>query len=142
REGKKLTLFVAPGSWLGSLSEPTLSRDDYPPERNRNSNLMSCAPSLANSREAVCITLTGIEALEALCSAYEAAELDDKGRTIFSKGATAMPSAPLNQILFGPPGTGKTYATVDAALKVLDPGYLGEHVQNRIALKQRFDELV
>ncbi|ENC9822828.1 AAA family ATPase [Pseudomonas aeruginosa] len=49
---------------------------------------------------------------------------------------------PLNQILFGPPGTGKTYATVDAALAVLDPDYLHVHRDSREALKQRFDALV
>lgn len=48
----------------------------------------------------------------------------------------------LNQILFGPPGTGKTYATIESALKVLDPEYLNEQLGNRKALKQRFDELV
>jgi hypothetical protein len=51
-------------------------------------------------------------------------------------------STALNQILFGPPGTGKTYATVEAALEVLDPGYLSEQRHNRSELKRRFDELV
>lgn len=31
-----------------------------------------------------------------------------------------MPAAELNQILFGPPGTGKTYNTIDRALKIID----------------------
>lgn len=55
---------------------------------------------------------------------------------------TLMRSVPLNQILFGPPGTGKTYATIDAALQVLDPDYLQTQRDNRAVLKQRFDELV
>jgi 5-methylcytosine-specific restriction protein B len=48
----------------------------------------------------------------------------------------------LNQVLFGPPGTGKTYATIDLALEILDPETLREHQKNRAVLKRRFDELV
>ncbi|MDP3845402.1 MAG: AAA family ATPase [Pseudomonas sp.] len=47
----------------------------------------------------------------------------------------------LNQILFGPPGTGKTYATIEAALEILDPQWLTAQRKNRKALKERFDKL-
>ncbi|MFM5718540.1 MULTISPECIES: AAA family ATPase [Aeromonas] len=50
--------------------------------------------------------------------------------------------SPLNQILFGPPGTGKTYHTINKALAILDPAWLEEHETDRQALKARFDELV
>src|SRR5690606_31384414 len=51
-----------------------------------------------------------------------------------------MNRAPLNQILFGPPGTGKTYHTINKALKAI-----GDPIANnpdRNAAKKRFDELV
>ncbi|MFM5590571.1 AAA family ATPase [Aeromonas veronii] len=56
-------------------------------------------------------------------------------------------NAPLNQILFGPPGTGKTYHTINKALAILDPDCLAQHGDDespeaRKALKTRFDELV
>lgn len=48
----------------------------------------------------------------------------------------------LNQILFGPPGTGKTYSTIDAALEILDPTFLEDCQDDRKKLKSRFDEFV
>lgn len=57
------------------------------------------------------------------------------------KMRTRMSKPPLNQILYGPPGTGKTFHTVDKALEILDPEFLETNRSNRIALKNRFDEL-
>lgn len=55
----------------------------------------------------------------------------------------SMPSIyPLNQILFGPPGTGKTYHTINEALAILDPEFLAEQSGQRDVLKKRFDEWV
>lgn len=48
----------------------------------------------------------------------------------------------INRILFGPPGTGKTYHTINQALRILDPDFLDKFSDERGTLKQRFDELV
>ncbi len=48
---------------------------------------------------------------------------------------------PVNKILFGPPGTGKTYRVVNEALELLDPTFLIDHAGDRGALKARFDAL-
>ena len=48
---------------------------------------------------------------------------------------------PVNKILCGPPGTGKTYHTVNEALEILDPEFKEEHLHDRVALKARYDEL-
>ncbi|EPS9544105.1 McrB family protein [Campylobacter jejuni] len=44
---------------------------------------------------------------------------------------------PLNQILYGSPGTGKTYHTIDKALEIL-----GENLESRDEKKAKFDEYV
>ena len=48
----------------------------------------------------------------------------------------------LNRILTGPPGTGKTYATIDEAVSIIDADFFVENRGNRTELKARFDELV
>lgn len=62
--------------------------------------------------------------------------------------AASVGKVALNRILFGPPGTGKTYSTIEAALEVLDPDFLaGQRLNSasedelRLALKNRVDEL-
>lgn len=75
---------------------------------------------------------------------FEQQDDDDQsgsGRST-SMSSTSATGQPLNQILFGPPGTGKTFSTVDAALAILDPGFLENNLTDRNALKKRFDALV
>ncbi|WP_236342121.1 McrB family protein [Aeromonas veronii] len=48
----------------------------------------------------------------------------------------------INQILFGPPGTGKTYNTVAEALDIIEPGIVEYHIDDRDELQGRFGELV
>lgn len=59
-----------------------------------------------------------------------------------SSGIYRDRNIPLNQILFGPPGTGKTYKTVEMAVEIADPNWLAENESNRIAIKAKYDELV
>lgn len=47
----------------------------------------------------------------------------------------------INQILFGPPGTGKTYQTISTALSIIDPEFFRTNEKNREALVAKFKEL-
>lgn len=63
------------------------------------------------------------------------------------KGEITEDRVALNTIFFGPPGTGKTYATVSRAVEIIDPSFRpirereGGSDKSRTAIKQRFDEL-
>lgn len=60
------------------------------------------------------------------------------------EGTTMPPAtaASLNTILYGPPGTSKTFRAIDHALRIIDPAFAAAHAKDRKALKLRFDELV
>lgn len=60
----------------------------------------------------------------------------DNDRLEISVSEPKNPKTPLNQILFGPPGTGKTYNTINLALEIV-----GENIQNipRQEIKALFD---
>ena len=51
-------------------------------------------------------------------------------------------SMDLNQIFFGPPGTGKTYNTINESIRIVDPAFFAEHRNDRKALRMRFQELL
>lgn len=68
--------------------------------------------------------------------------LDDIIVTEEEDRPVSVPEQPLNQILFGAPGTGKTWHSVNLALAILDPDFLAEHASDRGLLKARFDEWV
>ena len=48
----------------------------------------------------------------------------------------------LNKILFGPPGTGKTYNTINEAVKIADEKFYEENKTNRQKLQERFNQLL
>ena len=59
------------------------------------------------------------------------------------KGTTMNATMSLNQILFGPPGTGKTFNTINKAIEIIENRFLSSEelkVENRKALKDKFEE--
>lgn len=139
REGGKLGLFVAPGDWQQAI--PGLESDPYSRERTRHSGLASCAPALDLGNPALLIKLPDIAKLEAFCLAYESDSMDEVITLQATTHSSEDNAPPLNQILFGPPGTGKTYDTINAALEILDPEALALAGNDRDKIRHRFAEL-
>lgn len=143
-DNKRVTLHLEPGAWLNEVENLLREVTPYAPDKSRSSNLAANAPRLGPGNAILSVVVPDRAGLEALCLAYAESAPHTEAR-----GATAMPEAtvskskrpPLNQILFGPPGTGKTHATVNKALEVLAPEFLAVHGDDRKVLKARFDEL-
>jgi len=66
--------------------------------------------------------------------------LNDKWNNTKPSRNTMLTSIPHNQILFGPPGTGKTYNVIDKALAILAPELLQQAGIDRAALQTKFAE--
>jgi len=71
--------------------------------------------------------------------------LGDRIRNIISLNNTIMENQKLkkeslNQILFGPPGTGKTYNTINKAIHIINPDF--NLNQDRKIIKQEFERLM
>ncbi|AXA84489.1 McrB [Lysobacter oculi] len=116
-----------------------LTVTEYPPEKSRNHHLKSHAPALAAGERAFSVNVASAEALTQLCDWYDS-EISQTAPS--STSSIVMPiNQPLNQILFGPPGTGKTFHTIDKAVAILDPAFYSARNDEREPMKQRFDEL-
>lgn len=90
------------------------------------------------------IQLTQLKPYSYIMKFITSTNADSCSINTISKDSTKA-NSPLNQILFGPPGTGKTYHTINKALEILDPACLEQNDKSdeaRAAQKIRFDELV
>ena len=65
--------------------------------------------------------------------------IDNKGLDM-EKNSIRENNIFLNTILFGPPGTGKTFNTIDETLKIIDNEFYLSNRDNRQALKSKFEE--
>jgi hypothetical protein len=68
-------------------------------------------------------------------------DLEEDNLNNIAKKRTFM-DGNLNTILFGPPGTGKTFNSINEALKIVDPIYFEANEHDREKLTERFKELL
>lgn len=90
------------------------------------------------------VDVESVEALQALVALLGG----QPGLKRDNQNKEQLPMYPLNQILFGPPGTGKTYSTTEMAVKIADNAWYQqttrEHHDNdlRELVKERYKALV
>lgn len=115
----------------------------YLKEETRNDHLQTHAQSLADGNDAFALIIKTEAELKKLCKWYESGSVGPE--TSFNvSNQEDKNMQPLNQILFGPAGTGKTYHTVNYAVQIIDPDFYDAHKEpeKREILKKEFQKYV
>jgi 5-methylcytosine-specific restriction protein B len=149
RQNKNVTLCLSnSGNWLERIRSQVSAVREYDANESRNSNLGANAPELAIGNTMVSLVVDTLSALERVCAAYEEEASMTSLKESNNNNKELSMSTPLNQILCGPPGTGKTYATTEMAVRITEPEWFqdicGTHDGEalREAVKSKYDELV
>lgn len=112
----------------------------YDKDKSRNHHLKQHAKKLNIGNEAYLVTLSSMSELEALCDWYNGCDIPTNSDKSEKNNIEVIKNMALNQILFGPPGTGKTYSTVKYALDIL--GGSEDKIESIQQLKNRFPKQV
>lgn len=140
-DNKSAKLWLEPGPWLDTVKAQLKDIEHYAADKSRNEHLDANAPRLARGWPAVYLMVPTRAALLALFDAYDTPEATVNDMTNSPSPSLEDLHIPLNQILYGPAGTGKTYATIRETLRILDPSFFAAHVSSPTMLKERFDAL-
>ncbi|HEO9725178.1 TPA: AAA family ATPase [Klebsiella aerogenes] len=140
---KKIKIFVDEQPTDPVLSQVTA----YESGKSRNHHLATHAPTLAQENAAWAVEISTLDQLITLCDWY-APHLAKDLPAMENKEKSVKNHTSLNQILFGPPGTGKTYSTLERAVLLAEPSWYSDlESQNlsaekhRQAVKNKYDTL-
>lgn len=134
----RLFLQFTPPKHIQGLQVSSIAKGKSP-----NSNLES-TKTLTKEEEFVQITISNLQQLEALCNWWDEFEANSQESYKISKNEVnqmQVKEQPLNRILFGAAGTGKTFHSINHALSIIENKPLEVLEQEgRTALKTRFDQ--
>lgn len=118
-------------------------KQHYKVNDSRHHHLRSHAKTLDIGNEAFALVIKTEAELKKFCKWYDSGS-PSHGTSLNISNQEDKNMHPLNQILFGPAGTGKTYHTVNHALQIIDPGFYDAHKEpkQRYILKQEFQKYV
>lgn len=151
RDDQVVTVFAPAGAWTNGCA--ALVRREFQAHESRSTGvsaqLATCCPEASKGHAAVTLKLASMEDFDRFVAAYSGQSHGEQVPAVTDSTEldSSSSATPINLILFGPPGTGKTYATIDEALRILDPDLLQTQASNpdssqaRATLRRRFDEL-
>ncbi|MFW1798517.1 McrB family protein [Acinetobacter nematophilus] len=118
-------------------------KQHYKVNDSRHHHLRSHAKTLDIGNEAFALVIKTEAELKKFCKWYDSGS-PSHGTSLNISNQEDKNMHPLNQILFGPAGTGKTYHTVNHALQIIDPDFYDAHKEpeQREILKQEFQKYV
>ncbi|MBL8281957.1 MAG: AAA family ATPase [Acinetobacter junii] len=152
-EGKKTSFFIQVDPENNGVFQFEFSRKKdgsvakYSENDTRHASLDSLSEYLKVGFKTYHIQIDTLDEFEKFCDWYESENISNHSSLAKNEEKHMKYSQnnhPLNQILFGPAGTGKTYHTVNHALQIIDPDFYEVHKapEQRDILKQEFQKYV
>lgn len=122
-------------------------KQHYTETDSRHHHLKTHAKELDVGNQAYSVIIKDLNDLEKFCHWYELTEYKTELNLINTEEKDMQNhknNQPLNQILFGPAGTGKTYHSVNHALQIIDPDFYeaNKKTDQRATLTQEFQKYV